>query len=102
MSAFAERINTGERNVYSIFGRRDISAEMLSAISEALSFNFFKLYERQLDYLTNDPEVGYQKKKPDISLTLTLAADLDSYYQHFSDFLNAVAVEAQKYGFKLK
>lgn len=44
LSVFAERINTGERNVYSIFKRKDINAGMLKDISEVLDFNFFDLY----------------------------------------------------------
>lgn len=44
MQAFAEKINTVERNVYDIFKRKDIKADLLRLISEALGYNFFELY----------------------------------------------------------
>ena len=48
LSEFAKRLNTGPRNVYSIFGRKDISSKQLKKISEILHYNFFDAYQRGL------------------------------------------------------
>ncbi len=102
MSAFAEKINTGERNVYSIFGREDISAEMLTSISNALDFNFFSFYERKINNLVNDPVVVYKKNQNNICTTFTIAGDPDDYYENFPKFLQSMISEAAKFGFKIK
>ncbi len=41
---FARRINTGQRNIYAIFRRKDINTDLLFRIGKALNFNFFTLY----------------------------------------------------------
>jgi hypothetical protein len=102
LGAFAERINTGERNVYSIFGRKDISAEMLTSISTALDYNFFQFYERELKSILKEPAPGYNKNQSHISLTITLSATPEDYYNHFSQFLKAMVTQAQTFGFKIR
>lgn len=99
---FADRINTGERNVYSIFNRKDISADMLAKISRVLDFDFFKLYQDQLDGLLKEPEVPYRRAIDEISLTITVTGPLDHYYEHFADLLRELISTSGKFGFKLK
>ncbi len=41
---FSRTINTNRNNVYDIFTRKSIDSEMLFKISEALEFDFFRLY----------------------------------------------------------
>ena len=38
-------INTSKQNIYGIFKRSSIDAEVLQDISKALNFNFFQFYE---------------------------------------------------------
>ena len=41
---FSRRINTNRNNVYDIFNRKSIDTNLLEKISEALEFDFFRLY----------------------------------------------------------
>lgn len=41
---FARRLNTGKRNVYSIFERKEISVSQLKKIGNILQYDFFQLY----------------------------------------------------------
>lgn len=43
-----EMIGTSKQNVYSIYRRNSIDAELLQKISEALGYNFFQLYIERL------------------------------------------------------
>ena len=79
LSEFAKRLNTGTRNVYSIFGRKDISSKQLKKISEILHYNFF-------DVLQRGSVKSGGKNKPSIFVTdahspstfgLTIMVDLD-------------------------
>jgi hypothetical protein len=46
---FCKQINTGRRNLYSIFNRKDISAELLFKISIILKHDFFAYYQKTLN-----------------------------------------------------
>lgn len=59
LSEFAKRINTGPRNVYALFDRKDISTDRLRKISQVLNFNFFQLYEKTLPTQVKEPKVPY-------------------------------------------
>jgi hypothetical protein len=101
LTVFADKINTGERNVYSIFKRRDISAEMLRKISNVLNFNFFALYEEGLDStIANEPSEKYTQDPTSISLALNVSVS-KSKLDHISDFLREVSLSAQKHGLNI-
>lgn len=44
VTVFATRINKSRENIYSIFNRKTIDTGLLLTISEALDYDFFKLY----------------------------------------------------------
>ena len=80
LSEFAKRLHTGPRNVYSIFGRKDISSKQLKKISEILHYNFFDAYQRGL------VKTGGKGRRPSVFVTdphsstfvgLTIMVDLD-------------------------
>lgn len=101
ITVFADKINTGERNVYSIFKREDISADMLRKISEVLNYNFFELYLNELDSkLVKDPNAHYATKSNNITVTLTLTGSLATY-GNFPDLLTKVRNEARELGFEI-
>lgn len=61
---FAKRINTGPRNIYTIFKRKDMNSGQLKKISQALNFDFFSLYKEQLPARVQEPEsVGWNRPK---------------------------------------
>lgn len=47
LSEFAKKINTGTRNIYSIFKRSDINSALLKKIGEALRYDFFQFYQKE-------------------------------------------------------
>lgn len=94
LSVFAERINTGERNVYSIFKRKDINAGMLKDISEVLDFNFFDLYAPATSPV--------QKRITDPSITISLQIEIPKMnLNSLSDFLREVEALGHKFEFKI-
>lgn len=94
LSVFAERINTGERNVYSIFKRKDINAGMLQKISEVLDFNFFDLFVPVTTTVTN---VVLNN-----SITIKLEVKVDTQkIKMLPEFLLDVEKIANKQGFKI-
>lgn len=101
MGVFAERINTGERNVYSIFKRADISAEMLRAISEVLNFNFFSFYQEALpDSLLQEPSQDYNSSTKTFTFSISLTARAD-HMSKFPDLITKMSSIAQDMGFKI-
>lgn len=102
ITVFAERINTGERNVYSLFKRKDISAEMLAMISDVLSFNFFKLYEDQLPKPQSAEEglAEYHTAKNAISISINLKISNENI-DVIPEFLKEIRVAALRYGARL-
>lgn len=102
ITAFADAIDTSDRNVYSLFKREDCSANMLVKISKALNFNFFQLYHDTLPETMLEetaPEYGSGSKK--IAVSLTLSSTPDNYLESFGELLKALMVEANKHGFSL-
>ncbi|HVW97543.1 MAG TPA: hypothetical protein VHA56_16335 [Mucilaginibacter sp.] len=99
---FAEQINTGERNVYSIFSRKDISADMLARISKTLDFNFFRLYEQNLPSLANDPQVQYEKVSSQITVGINITALPGIFYENFGSLMRELVTQGKKYGFTIK
>lgn len=46
---FSTQINTGRRNLYSIFNRKEISTELLFKICIVLKHDFFSYYQKALN-----------------------------------------------------
>lgn len=102
LNVFADKINTGERNVYSIFKRQDISAEMLKRISNVLNYNFFELYEQGLEgNVLREPVATYSSETAPISLALNVSVSRTKL-DHVSDFLREVGQVAHKHGLILQ
>jgi transcriptional regulator with XRE-family HTH domain len=61
ISQFAEHICCEARNVHRIFKRERIDVDLLTKISKALKFDFFKLYSDELSFNNPVPETkrGY-------------------------------------------
>ncbi|WP_342645031.1 hypothetical protein [Mucilaginibacter sp. CSA2-8R] len=100
IGAFAERINTGDRNVYSIFQRKDISAEMLVTISNALNFNFFKLYEQNLPTEFGEAKDNYIKNDKSITISIDVRGTFTSMAE-LPEFLKDVNEAAAKRGLQI-
>lgn len=102
ITSFAETINTGERNVYTIFKREDINAELLFKISEALNFDFFSLYQNRFPAgnIFKESQEDYVKKENRISINLTLSI-FKSNLSSLSDFINDITPLANKNNIKL-
>ncbi len=58
-SVFCNQINTGRRNLYSVFNRKGISTELLFKISIVLKHDFFAYYQKAL----NKKESSVEKKE---------------------------------------
>lgn len=57
----AQRISTSVRNFYDILTREEISTGQLSQISKALDYDFFSLYQHDLD-MAKEHDMGYVKR----------------------------------------
>ncbi len=57
---FAERIGTSPRNLYNIFTRDSIDTALLAKISEVLRYDFFKLFQTDIE---QDPKSNKDKKR---------------------------------------
>lgn len=100
---FAEKINKGERNVYSIFKRADINIEMLKKIGEVLNFDFLSLYKKD-DHLVEDPQEHYGNKNADF-INMSVTINISSHpnrIEKVTDFIKIVNETAQKMGFKIR
>lgn len=69
--AFASRIGRTPKNLYELFERPSIDTQVLKKASEALHFNFFKLYCEELDRLlgmttVNEPDAVYHRSRPTV------------------------------------
>ena len=90
LSEFAKRLNTGTRNIYSIFRRADINGAMLKKISEVLNFDFFSVYQASLKKNVSqirEPQASYGARK--ISVTIELDGKpetLESWYDTLKRF----------------
>ncbi|MBC8053789.1 MAG: hypothetical protein H7Y13_12060 [Sphingobacteriaceae bacterium] len=103
LPVFASKINTGDRNVYSLFKRDDINAQQLKLVSEALKFDFFSLYQKEMpESIVREPEPEYQKIRNAITITLNVSGLMDDISKSFPEFLKSVKNEADNYGFRLE
>ena len=102
ITLFAEKINTGVRNVYAIFGRNDINADMLSRISSTLKFDFFKLYnlESSTDFMVEEELEEYRAEKKSISIALNVRVP-NEHLKEFSIFLDEVKEVSVRHGYRL-
>ena len=65
---FAKNINTTKQNVYAIFKRESIDTSLLLKISKVLRYDFFKVYNDQLNIdelasLTSEQKIIIQDKE---------------------------------------
>jgi transcriptional regulator with XRE-family HTH domain len=67
---FAERLCCEVRNVHRIFKRNRMDVDLLSKVSEALNFNFFKLYSDRLSF---NNTVSRTKKKVQLNLEIDVS-----------------------------
>ncbi|MBC7418415.1 MAG: hypothetical protein H7325_09690 [Pedobacter sp.] len=102
IALFAEKINTGVRNVYAIFSRNDINADLLSRVSKALKFDFFKLYnlETTSDFMVEEELEEYRAEKKSISIALNVRVP-NEHLKEFSQFLNEVKEISVRHGYRL-
>lgn len=84
ISEFASRLNTGKRNVYSIFERPEISTAQLRKISEVLGFDFFQLYA--LSPKTEQPLNGVSAKTK-----ITVLVELDGTRNTVDKWINRLS-----------
>jgi len=94
LSVFAERINTGERNVYTIFKRKDINVGMLKAISDVLDFDFLSYYSKE----NKLPVVS--TKDPSFTINLEIEVPKKSL-DKLPKFLSQMGDIGETFGFKL-
>lgn len=77
---FAKRINTGSRNIYTIFKRKDINSGLLKKISDVLEFDFFSLYRDELPAaMLNEPSMQYARSKIGVQVIVELDGDPENF-----------------------
>lgn len=101
ITAFADMINTSERNVYSLFKREDVNASLLTKVSSALNFNFFRLYQQELPKKLLEEPLHEYKNNRKVSMSFTITGDSEVYYKNFSSLLKKLTEEASHLGFKI-
>jgi hypothetical protein len=74
---FAKRINTGPRNIYTIFKRKDINSGLLKKISDVLEFDFFSLYRDEMPGLLSEPTVQFSRVR-NVQVIVELDGDPDT------------------------
>jgi len=66
-------VNTSKQNIYGIYKRKSVDAELLKKISKALDYDFFQHYVNENLPVLNEPSSYYQRKTlKDISSELEL------------------------------
>lgn len=98
-SVFAERINTGERNVYTIFKRQDIGLALLLKISEVLNYNFVELYNPNHSS-DKGLEVDFKKTTSQSTITLNFGVGTSDFGQ-LPDFMKEISNLASKHNINL-
>lgn len=68
LRAFADRIGRSPKNIYELFERPSIDTQILRKASDALHYNFFKLYCEEVDRELGvaEPPAEYRKAKPTV------------------------------------
>lgn len=79
----AEKINTGDRNFYDMLTRDELSTSQLAQISEALEYDFFALYQKQLPGMVAEPFATYGAIKTRVSVLIELDGSIDTLKQWF-------------------
>lgn len=54
LTAFANQLGMKRNNLYSIFKRKSVDVDLLFQLSEALNYDFFKIYSTKLDGRISD------------------------------------------------
>lgn len=81
---FAKRINTGSRNIYTIFKRKDINSGQLRKIGEVLNFDFFTLYQaKPQPTLTAQEPVNLYAQRPN-NQVLEIYNELESIQRYIA------------------
>lgn len=102
IAVFAELIDTSDRNVYSLFKREDVNANMLLKVSKALRYNFFQLYQETLpESMLEDTQAEYKTATKKLTVSINVCSTPENYYDNFSSFLKSVSKEAARFGFVL-
>jgi transcriptional regulator with XRE-family HTH domain len=71
VKSFASRIGRSPKNIYELFERPSIDTQILKKASEALHYNFFKLYCDDLDKemgitRAEEPQARYGRTEPTV------------------------------------
>ena len=91
ITEFASKINKSRTVVYNIFERQTIDTGLLYTISEALEFNFFKLYFEN-ETMANDPVEKYGKaQQQDVARQLSVyKKELDNAIEEINKLKKAI------------
>ena len=82
---FASKINKSRTVVYDIFGRQTIDTGLLYTISEALQYNFFKLYFENETMANDASEVYGKNQQQDIARQLSqYKKELDNAFEEIN------------------
>jgi transcriptional regulator with XRE-family HTH domain len=94
ITELAKRMNTSQRNLYSIFKRKTITVDMLKEVSEALNYDFFELYSTSKSEVA-EPEIKYSKATPTpIKMIIELDGEqstLEKIIMHLRKLNSAIA-----------
>jgi len=77
ITELSKNLNTTPRNVYSIFNRKSINADVLLGFSKELDFDFFKFYQFQplFNGMVQEPESNYLKLQKSNHISMIIVLD---------------------------
>jgi transcriptional regulator with XRE-family HTH domain len=94
ITELAKRMNTSQRNLYSIFKRKTITVDMLKEVSKALNYDFFELYSTSKSEVA-EPEIKSSKATPTpIKMIIELDGEqstLEKIIMHLRKLNSAIA-----------
>jgi transcriptional regulator with XRE-family HTH domain len=101
---FAKKINMTTRNAQYIFKRKDISIEQLRAISEAMEYDFVKLF--LLDntkFSVEDPKGNYKDPAAEfmsMNISFKISGNQENY-KKLPDLIKRIKNTAEQLGFNV-
>lgn len=102
---FARKINMSTRNAQYIFQRKDISIEQLHSISQAMEYDFVKLFllEETKEFIAADSKAPYKNPAAEfmsMDISFKVSGDQENY-KKLPELIKKIKIAAEQLGFNV-